>query len=210
MKKHRVMIVTTMLCVLPLIYVAAVYQKLPEQLAVHWDMEGQADGYASRFWGGVGLPLLMAVINFVVHIALDHDPKRANASSVLLGIGKWCIPVLSNLVMAATLLWNLSYEIPMDKIVLLLVGLLLVIIGNYMPKTRQSYTVGIKLPWTLNSEENWKRTHHMAGYIWIFGGILLMLGCVIPMGLKILLPAILVILVAVPCLYSFWLYRNGI
>ena len=98
----------------------------------------------------------------------------------------------------------------MDKIVLLLVGLLLVIIGNYMPKTRQSYTVGIKLPWTLNSEENWKRTHHMAGYIWIFGGILLMLGCVIPMGLKILLPAILVILVAVPCLYSFWLYRNGI
>jgi uncharacterized membrane protein len=93
----------------------------------------------------------------------------------------------------------------------LLIGLLFIIIGNYLPKARQNYTIGIRIPWTLANEENWNRTHRLAGYLWMICGVLMILLC-----LTRLLPApwtvgLLLIMVLVPCGYSYWLHaRKGL
>lgn len=84
--------------------------------------------------------------------------------------------------------------------------MLLIIIGNYMPKARQNYTIGIRLPWTLANEENWNRTHRIAGYLWLISGILvvaLTLCKVLNLGWMIVIIAVIVI---VPFFYSFWLH----
>ena len=90
-----------------------------------------------------------------------------------------------------------------------LIGVLFILIGNFLPKTKQSYTMGIKLPWTLASEENWNRTHRLAGFVWVIGGVYFVVmsffswtlaGFLIPVALLGLIPAA----------YSYILYRKGI
>ena len=83
------------------------------------------------------------------------------------------------------------------------------IIGNYMPKTKQSYTMGIRLPWTLHSEENWNRTHRLAGFLWVLGGLYFIVMSFVgwtPAGF--LIP--LAVMVLVPTVYSYVLYKRGI
>ena len=99
-------------------------------------------------------------------------------------------------------------DISVNAIISVFLGLIFTVIGNYMPKCRQSYTVGIKLPWTLNSEENWNKTHRMAGWLWMFGGVMIMvLGAFAPIIAT--LPTVLLMALA-PTVYSFILYKKGI
>lgn len=108
-----------------------------------------------------------------------------------------------------TLFTGLGYDIPIADIVPALVGLLLIVVGNYLPKSKQNYTVGIKIPWTLNNETNWNKTHRLAGYVWIIGGLLMFANSF----LKILwLPVFIIIISAMiffPLVYSYILYKKG-
>ena len=87
-------------------------------------------------------------------------------------------------------------------------GLLFAIIGNYLPKCKQNYTIGIKIPWTLHSEENWNRTHRFAGRIWVAGGLIIMLTGFY--GSFVIFFSVTLLIALVPILYSFLLHRKGI
>ena len=102
----------------------------------------------------------------------------------------------------------LGHGVRMEMIMPVLVGLILVIMGNYLPKCKQNYTIGIKIPWTLNSEENWNRTHRMAGRLWVVCGLVCMLTGFFG-GFWIFLGLVLV-MVLVPFLYSWLLFRKGV
>ena len=96
-----------------------------------------------------------------------------------------------------------------------IVGFLFVVLGNYMPKLQQNYTVGIKLPWTLNSEENWYRTHRLGGKLFMVGGFLIMVEGVFSSVLSeeitfIVLMVILMVCTVIPLGYSFWLFKKGV
>ena len=91
-----------------------------------------------------------------------------------------------------------------------MVGILFVVIGNYLPKTKQSYTMGIKLPWTLASEENWNRTHRLAGFLWVIGGILLILLTLLRLWNTWTFLLVIIPMSVVPMIYSYLLYRKGI
>lgn len=126
-------------------------------------------------------------------------------------LSKWIIPVPTLILMPVTLFASMGAEIPIQVIVPIFLGVLLIAIGNYLPKSKQSYTVGIRLPWTLNSEENWNRTHHLAGYLWILGGVLLLLCAFLPAVWFLPVLMILLILVAgILFAYSYSLYRKGV
>lgn len=208
MKKNKLMVITTLICLLPVIMSLIVYNRLPDRIPIHWGTDGEPNGYAGKFLAAFGLPVFMAVINIIAHLSLDYDPKKKNASSALIRFGKWCIPVLTLILMPVTLLWAMDYKISIQKLVPFLVGLLFIVFGNYLPKSKQSYTVGIKLPWTLNSTENWNKTHHLAGYLWIVSGLIMILGCFTALG--ILIPIVIGGMILIPCIYSFYLYTKGI
>ena len=125
-----------------------------------------------------------------------------------MGLVFWLVPVLTVGMEAFSYLTALGKEIRVDIWCSVLMGLLFVVIGNYLPKCKQNYTVGIKLPWTLASEENWNRTHRLAGRIWVGGGILMMLlGFVSFLWVMLSVP---VMMALVPILYSYLLYRKGV
>lgn len=208
-KIDKLLIISTLICLLPIILSLLVYDKLPDTMPIHWDIKGNPDGYSSKAFAALGLPLMMAGLNLITHFALNTDPKKANSSIVLKLIGKLTIPFLSVTIVPITMFAGLGYEISIEKIVPAFAGLLFVIVGNYLPKSKQNYTVGIKLPWTLNNERNWNKTHRLAGYLWIIGGAIIFANSF----LKIYWTPVFVIIIAsmvfIPAIYSYILYRNG-
>ena len=83
-----------------------------------------------------------------------------------------------------------------------------IIIGNYLPKARQNYTIGIKIPWTLANEENWNRTHRLAGYLWMICGILMIIISLTRFVPTEWLVGIFLIMVLIPCIYSYWMHAK--
>ena len=208
--EKKLVLVTTLICLLPILAGLALYSRLPEQVPTHFDLSGTPNGWSSRPFAVFGIPCLMAGINLFLHICLEMDPKRANMSAALKRISLWVIPVLSILTSGLTLGTAMGWPMHIETAIPLLVGVLFLIAGNYLPKTKQSYTMGIRLPWTLASEENWNRTHRLSGFLWVAAGALLILFSLLRLWNGWLLGALLFALIFVPMGYSYFIYRKGI
>ena len=156
------------------------------------------------------LPGLLAALNLILPFALSADPKKQNMSPALVNISLWVIPVVSVMCSAMTLCYALGYSVSVARIVPAFVGVLFIIFGNYLPKTKQSYSMGIKLPWTLNSEENWNRTHRLSGFLWVIGGALFLMLTFFGWWNLYVLLGIILAMTLIPTVYSYLLYRKGI
>ena len=205
----KTLILTTRVCLIPIVAGALLYSRLPETMATHWNMSGEPDGWSSRAFAVFGLPGILLAVNLILPFALKADPKHGNMSEALVKITVWTIPLISLLCCGLTLARGLGYELHVEFWVPIFMGVLFIFIGNYLPKTKQSYTMGIRLPWTLNSEENWNRTHRLAGYLWVLGGLLFIAMSFIGWSLAAFL-IILAVMVLIPMAYSYLLYRKGI
>ncbi len=208
MKKHKELIITTIICLLPMAIGAYFYQELPQKMAIHWGSEG-ANGWAPKAFACFGIPAIMAALNVLVHVLLENDPKKKNYGSAIKRFSKWLIPVVGLVCMVMMISAGLGHQVAIDTAVPALVGLSFVVLGNYLPKCKQNYTVGIKCPWTLHSEENWNKTHHLAGYLFILAGLVMIVTAffAIPSGITL---AIILATAFIPLIYSFALYKKGI
>ena len=208
--RNREVVLTTLVCLLPILAGVLLWNRLPETVATHWGADGEANGWSSRAFAVFALPALMAAINLLLHFALRTDPKRQNMSAALRAVSVWAMPVLSVVMYALTLANALGHAVHIETVAPLLVGLMLIVIGNYLPKTKQSYTMGIKLPWTLASEENWNHTHRLAGFLWVLGGAAIVLLTLLGALRSWLLLALIAVMTLVPAVYSYLLYRKEI
>jgi len=204
------LILTTVICLLPIMAGLVLYSRLPERVPTHFDFSGTPDGWSSRPFAVFGLPCLLAALNVFLYACLNRDPKRANMSGALKPVSQWSLPVLSVLCYGLTLTAALGYPSRIEIVVPLLTGILLLVIGNYLPKTKQSYTMGIRLPWTLQSEENWNRTHRLSGFLWVAAGAAFILLSLLRLWNIWLLGALLLALIFVPIGYSYFLHKKGI
>ena len=205
MKENRMkIIITSLITLAPILIGVLFWDRLPDQIATHFGQGNVPDGWSSKPMAVFGLPLILVALHlFCIFITLN-DPKKKNIGRKILPIIFWMIPIISLLVNSATYGIALGLKIDIELIVSLLLGLLFIIFGNYMSKIRQNYTVGIRLPWTLSSEDNWDKTHRLAGKLWIVGGVLVLFNIFLKWtGFLI---GILLVIVFVPKVYSYALY----
>lgn len=205
MKENRMkIIITSLITLAPILIGVLFWDRLPDQIATHFGQGNVPDGWSSKPMAVFGLPLILVALHlFCIFITLN-DPKKKNIGRKILPIIFWMIPIISLLVNSATYGIALGLKIDIELIVSLLLGLLFIIFGNYMSKFRQNYTVGIRLPWTLSSEDNWDKTHRLAGKLWIVGGVLVLVNIFLKWtGFLI---GILLVIVFVPMVYSYALY----
>lgn len=205
MKENRMkIIITSLITLAPILIGVLFWNRLPDQIATHFGQGNVPDGWSSKPMAVFGLPLILVALHlFCIFITLN-DPKKKNIGRKILPIIFWMIPIISLLVNSATYGIALGLKIDVELIVSLLLGLLFIIFGNYMSKIRQNYTVGIRLPWTLSSEDNWDKTHRLAGKLWIVGGVLVLVNIFLKWtGFLI---GILLVIVFVPMVYSYALY----
>ena len=200
-------IITSIVTVFPMFIGFLLWNRLPEKIATHFGSEG-ADGWSTKLFAVVISPLILLVIHlFCLGVTLN-DPKKRNIGNMMMSVIFWIVPVVSLVSNLSIYGYALGMDLNIDMIVGILVGVMFLLLGNYMSKSHQNYTVGIKLPWTLNSEENWNRTHRLAGKLWIFAGILF-IGNIFFQNWQI--PFVVTIaVVIIPMIYSFLLYKKGI
>ena len=209
MKKNwKVLAITSVVILLPILVGIILWNQLPEQIPSHWNAVGEIDGWSSKPFAVFGLPLILLAFQWICVLGTFADPKKASHSSKILYLVFWIIPVLSAVLHAVTYAVALGKEVRMEVVMPVFMGLLFAIIGNYLPKCKQNYTIGIKMPWTLHSEENWNKTHRFAGRIWVVCGLIIMLTGFFG-GFWIFL-GIVLLMVFAPFIYSYLLHRKGI
>ena len=211
LKKNKwLMVVTSIIILLPILGGVLLWDKLPERVPFHWGINGEVDGWASKPMAVFGLPPFMLAIQWICILATGLEPKAKNVTTTkMLGLVLWIIPVLNLFLHVMVYLAAFGRKVDMAAIMPLFMGALFVVIGNYLPKCKQSYTMGIKLPWTLNDEGNWNATHRLAGKLWVAGGLLCM-PCALLSGVWafIVMMSILVVMCAVPTVYSYRYYKQ--
>ncbi len=210
-KNLKKIIVSSLIILLPMLAGLMLWNRLPELLPMHWNAAGEIDGWGSRAAVVFGESLGLLAIHWLCIAVCFADPRNKGQSGKALWLVLWVCPALSVLVGATTYLTALGLQpFSMDKVMLIFMGLLFIVIGNYLPKCRRNYTIGIKVPWALDNEENWNATHRFAGRLWVLCGIAIVLLAFLPweeLGFWLSIGILLAAAVA-SCIYSYIYYRK--
>lgn len=207
LKKNKgTLIITSLVILIPIVIGLALWNKLPEQVPFHWDINGNVDQWASKTTSVVLMPSILLAFHWLCVLMSSIDPKSKSYHPSTIRLVLWICPMISLLLSALVYTHALGYGLRVETVMPLFMGALFMIIGNLLPKMRQSYTMGIKLPWTLNNEENWNKTHRFAGKLWVAGGVVIMATAFL--GTFWILLGILLLMVIIPTLYSYLLYRK--
>ena len=209
MKREKIIqeLVLVIITMIPVIYLAICWKVLPESMPVHFDAAGQPNGYGSR-WTYVLLPL---GLYFMMLILPRIDPRKANYAVFSDSYFKL------RLIMAifigfldSAIIWSVVNKTDsVQKLIPVSILFLLMLIGNYLGNVRPNYFVGIKVPWTLNSDEVWIRTHKLAGKLWFWGSLAAILLFFVVDKFAVIFIPLLIILVVVPIVYSYVIYQNA-
>ena len=203
------LIITSIIILVPIIIGLILWNKLPDKIPTHWNAAGEVDGWSSKAFAVFGLPGFLFAVHWLCLLASSADPKKQNIEGKVLNIVIWTCPVIS--VLGAVLMYGtaLGMEFRVEKIIPSLVGVVFIVVGNYLPKCKQSYTMGIKLPWTLNDEENWNRTHRLGGKLWVACGVVIILSMFLPNKFMVaIFLSVVATAVFVPTVYSYLIFRE--
>ena len=209
-RKNKIAIIISSLLILTPICVSLLFwDKLPDQIPVHFNMNGEADDYWSKTAALLGIPVIMLAVHALCIFATVADPKRKNISDAAFNMVLFICPVMSIILSAIEVSYGLGREVSVNKIVMLLLGMMFIVLGNYVPKSRRNYTMGIKVPWALNSDNNWNATHRFAGIVYIAIGIVSLIMGVLPAvsgNILWIYFVVMMIVATAPVVYSFIYY----
>jgi uncharacterized membrane protein len=204
-----------LIIIIPAVYLALAWNNLPEKIAMHFDIHGNTDGYGNKK-DLLLMIVLLTVVNMGMYLLLRNiyriDPKKNAADNkgrfqrIAFAIAVFLAGVLCLIIYSSTH-GNMKLS---SRLMLAGVGLLFAFMGNYMHNIKPNYFAGIRLPWTLENEENWKKTHLLAGKLWFAGGLLITILCLL---LPVIISmacffAIMIPLIVIPCVFSYRLYKK--
>lgn len=209
MKFSRSLIVSAIFIIIAVAVATWLYPRLPAEVASHWDIQGQPNRYLPRFWGAA-MPALMVAVIAVLTVVLPYISPRSFEIAPFGQVYVGLMLVMQAVVLViglTSLLAAAGYAVPVSTIVLACVGLLFMVLGNYMGKLRKNFFIGIRTPWTLASDAVWERTHRFGGWLFMLAGIAWVIA-----GLtgapKWLLWVALVVAAVIPPVYSYVIYRR--
>ena len=208
MNRKKAILLTSILNFIPIIVGLILWTQLPEEIPVHFNATGTPDNYESKAFAVFFLPLFLWVVHLLTGFITLADPKKQNISDKVFLLMLYICPAAG--IFGALVMYTGALNLPVSVNMVgnLFVGIIFIVVGNYMPKTHQNYTVGIKIPWALNDAENWNKTHHFAGIIWIICGAVLVVNAFI--DIIWIVPVCIVAAALMPTVYSYLFYlRNS-
>jgi uncharacterized membrane protein len=187
------------------------YPRLPDVVTTHWNFKGEPDGYSSRLLAAGLLPLFLAVLPLIFRVLPKIDPKGENYAKF--SEAYWLIANTVVLFLAgvhlAVLLNAMGTPIDIHLVVGLGVGLLLMVLGNYLGKVQPNWFMGVRTPWTLASDTVWRKTNRTAGWLFVLAGLIIAVSSFVPsiptvtvMGVAIALAAL------IPVVQSYVLWKK--
>lgn len=188
---------------------AWLYPGLPDPMPSHWNAEGEVDGYLPKTWGVLLLPLIAVFLLLMMRIIPVISPKgfRIGPFAGVFNTLQVALVAFASLVGILVLLEAKGFDVRLNQVILVAMGLLFMVLGNYFGKIRKNFFLGIRTPWTLASDEVWSRTHRLGGRLFVAMGTVWVIGAFFPLRVEWLVGAVLLVAL-VPMIYSFVVYRQ--
>lgn len=155
------------------------WNQLPDQMASHWNVNDQVDGYMSKFWGVFLLPLITLAMLALFLVIPAIDPLKANIAKFREVFNLFIVLIVAFMVYVygLTLAWSLGYTgFKMSGAMLPAIGLLFIFAGFMMRQAKRNFFIGIRTPWTLSSDTVWHKTHQLGAVLFMISGVLAFIG----------------------------------
>jgi uncharacterized membrane protein len=196
---------------LPFLYLAYVWNQLPAQVPLHYNIKGEVDRYGDKS-EMILIPIMLPLLIYVIFLVVPYiDPKKQIQK---MGNKYHNLKLILTLFMSALALFIIhstkSGSLGNPNIIFIIVGALYVILGNYFKTIKANYFIGIRTPWTLENETIWKETHRLGGKVWFVGGLLAIISSLLlepQINFKVFM-GITIIIALIPIVYSYLLYRK--
>lgn len=174
-KQNKIKIfITTLITLLPVLIGIILWQRLPDEIAVHFSGNNTADRWCSKAYAVFALPSILAALHLVCLFFTSKDPKKGNIGKKPMNIAYWIIPVISLAVSSLIYAMALGAAVNVGFCAHLIIGTLFVVMGNVMPKAKQNRSFGLRLPWTVSDPENWNKTGRIAGWSLSVAGVVIL------------------------------------
>lgn len=209
MSKNRANLLSWIFILAAVAVAAWLYPALPDPVPVHWNIHGQADGYMAKPWGVMLLPGIALLMFVIMRLIPAISPKgyRTEPFSDVLHILQVVLVGFSSFIAIVALLQAYGLNVRLNQVIFAAIGLLFMVLGNYLGKLRKNFFLGIRTPSTLASDEVWSRTHRLGGWMFVLIGGILFAGAFVTITPGWLM--LLVLLAAlVPVIYSYFIYRR--
>ena len=210
-KRNKIkLIISSLIILLPMLIAAFGEKFLPERIAVHWGFGGNADGFMRPSTIFIILPLILLAIHWLC-IIVEAAVNRGNEQNKkLTEIIFWIIPSISIASSCMMLISALGYKTSTAfAIIYILLGVMFIVIGNYLPKTTRNRTMGIKIKWAMANDENWNATHRFSGKVYVFSGFLFIAAMLLPPATFPVVAVLAILLSAIPpVIYSYAFYKK--
>ena len=190
---------------------AVVYPDLPVTVPTHWDMLGRPNGWGSRVWGAWVLPVVMLLLSGLMRVLPRIDPRGANYAKFGGAFEAIIISILLYMLGLHLIILraSLGYPVAMERVLPIGIGILLVLIGNLLPRARPNWFIGIRTPWTLSSDRVWEKTHRVGGRAFVAGGLAILIAALVaPQWAHYVLVAVVVVCSLSAVLYSYIAWRR--
>lgn len=172
--------ITNLMCLIPIAVGFIFWDKLPESIPQQYGWNGQVNWSLPKFWGIITLPLLMCIGNIIMHIYMAFSKSEMNKKVKNLTL--WLIPIMTLPLGIFMLLKPMGLNLDIFIIVAIILSILFIIIGNYLPKTEPNHVIGVRMTWTINNPEVWKKTHRVSGFLLVIVGFFNLIVCFTPIG----------------------------
>lgn len=196
----------------PFIYALIIWNRVPEQVPTHFNMEGEADDYSSKAFALLVLPATNILVYFILLFLPRIDPRRKNYEHF--GVSYQNIRLVVHLFFVAIFIYItgiILYNKPLSVNALLTgVMLFLALLGNYMRTVRSNWFVGIRTPWTLSNDVVWRKTNELGGRIMFYSGLLLAIVVLFlpEVAAAVVVGAGIFIMIMIPVVYSYFEYKK--
>lgn len=203
-------LLVTLLCLTALALSTWAYPLLPEQVASHWGIDSQVNGYMGKFWGVFLVPLIMVLLAALLQVLPRLDPTHRNTDELRQQMGGISVVIILFMLVLHTLLlaWNLDYQVSFNVVLPVLLGGLFFYVGKICRGAKRNWFMGVRTPWTLSSDEVWDATNQRAGKLFQASGIIAILSALVPAYSFwfIIVPVMATALYSVA--YSYFLYKK--
>ena len=196
---------------IPFVYLAFLWNTLPEKVPTHWNYKGEIDRWGDKY-SLIGLLFLLPVLTYLLLLIIPKiDPKKR------IGIMggkyyqlKFIIVLLMSLLSLFIFYLTKNQSISNPNLIFALIGILIVVMGNYFKVIQPNYFLGIRTPWTLENKEVWKSTHTFASKLWVIGGLVIVLGGLILENdsFSVAFITLVIVLAVVPMVYSYIKFKE--
>jgi len=181
------------------------YPQLPDEMASHWNAQGEVNGYLSKFWGLFLLPFILTGLALLFIAIPRIDPLKENIEKSRKYYNRFIILffIFMLLIQIHIILWNLGTKISLILILPIAIGIMFYYIGGLLENIKRNWFIGIRTPWTLSNEKVWTKTHKIGGKLFRLAGIIAFMGILFPDQIIyfIVIPAILIALYTI--IYSY-------